>query len=76
MYIFCIHSSVKGHLGSFQLLTAFSTNGAHSVGGQHVEECKSIHSYLLVKTSIQVNQGPPLKIRYTETNRRESGEES
>jgi len=25
--------------------TAFSTNGAGSTGGQHVEECKSIHSY-------------------------------
>jgi len=24
---------------------AFSTNGAGSMEGQHVEECKSIHSY-------------------------------
>jgi hypothetical protein len=28
--------------------TAFLTNGAGSPGGQHVEKCKSIHSYLLV----------------------------
>jgi hypothetical protein len=27
--------------------TAFSTNGAGSTGGQHVEECKLIHSYSL-----------------------------
>jgi hypothetical protein len=27
--------------------TAFSTNGAGSTDSQHVEECKSIHSYLL-----------------------------
>jgi hypothetical protein len=26
--------------------TAFSTNGAGSTGGQHVEEYKSMHSYL------------------------------
>ena len=30
---------------------AFSTNGADSTGGQHVEECKLIHSYLLVQSS-------------------------
>jgi hypothetical protein len=28
-----------------------STNGAGSTGGQHVEECKLIHSYLLVQSS-------------------------
>jgi hypothetical protein len=28
----------------------FSTNGAESTGVQHVEECKSIHSYLLVQS--------------------------
>jgi hypothetical protein len=28
---------------------AFLTNGAGFTGGQHVEECKSIHSYLLVQ---------------------------
>jgi len=28
---------------------AFSVNGAGSTGGQHVEECKSIHSYDLYK---------------------------
>jgi len=31
--------------------TALSTNGAGSTGGQHVEEYKSIHSYLLVLSS-------------------------
>jgi hypothetical protein len=31
--------------------TAFSTNGAGSTGDQHVEECKLIHSYLLVQRS-------------------------
>ena len=31
--------------------TAFSTNGVGSTGCQHVEECKSIHSYLLVQSS-------------------------
>jgi hypothetical protein len=31
--------------------TAFSTNGAGSTGSQHVEECKLIHSYLLVQSS-------------------------
>jgi hypothetical protein len=27
----------------------FLTNGASSTGGHYVEECKSIHSYLLVQ---------------------------
>jgi hypothetical protein len=31
--------------------TDFSTNGAGSTGGQHLEEFKVIHSYLLVKSS-------------------------
>jgi hypothetical protein len=31
--------------------TSFSTNGAGSTGGQHVDECKLIHSYLLVQSS-------------------------
>jgi hypothetical protein len=30
---------------------AFTTNHAGSTGGQHVEECKSIHSFLLVQSS-------------------------
>ena len=56
--------------------TTFSTNGTSSTGSQHVEECKLIHSYHLVQgTQVQVDQGPPHKARYTETNRRESGEE-
>ena len=31
--------------------TAFSTNGADTTGSYHVEECKLIHSYLLVQNS-------------------------
>jgi hypothetical protein len=31
--------------------TAFSTNAAGSTGGQHVEECSLIKSYLLVQIS-------------------------
>ena len=31
--------------------TVFLTNGAGSTGSQHVEKCKSIHSYLLVQSS-------------------------
>jgi hypothetical protein len=31
--------------------TAFSTNGAGSAGGQHIQECKVIHSYFLVPSS-------------------------
>ena len=30
--------------------TAFSTNAAGSTGGQHVEKCKSIHSYFFVQS--------------------------
>ena len=55
--------------------TAFSTNGAGSTGSQHTEECKLIHSYLPVQNSIQVDQGPPHKTKYTESNRRKSGED-
>jgi hypothetical protein len=41
--------------------TAFSTNGAGSTGGHHVEECELIHSYLLVRSSSPKDQGPPHK---------------
>jgi len=50
---------------------AFSTNGAQSTEGWHVEECESIHSFY----PVQVDQVPPHKMRYTQTNRRKSGEE-
>ena len=33
---------------TIQWKKAFSANGAGSTGGQHVEECELIHSYLLV----------------------------
>jgi hypothetical protein len=55
--------------------TAFLTNTASSTGGYHVEECKSTHFISLYKVQIQFDQGPPYKTRYTETNRREIGEE-
>jgi hypothetical protein len=45
--------------------TAVSTNGVGSTGGYHVEECKLIHSHLLVQRGSQVDQGPPHKTRYT-----------
>jgi hypothetical protein len=35
--------------------TVFSTNGAGSTVGQHVEECKQIHSSLV----LQADQGSP-----------------
>jgi hypothetical protein len=54
--------------------TAFSTNGAGTTGGYHVEECKLIHSYLLVQNSSLRDQGTAHKTRDTETCRGESGE--
>ena len=55
--------------------TAFSTNGPGSIGS-YLDECKFIHSYLLYKAQVQVNQGPPHKTRYADTKRKVSGEES
>lgn len=43
--------------------TIFSTNIAGSAGGKHVVECKPVHSYLLVQTQVQVDQGQPHKTR-------------
>jgi hypothetical protein len=37
--------------------TAFSTNGAGTTGGYHVEEWELIHSYLLVQSSCQSGSG-------------------
>ena len=45
-----------------------------STEGQHVEECKILIS--LYKAQVQLDQGPPCKIRYIETNRKESGKVS
>ena len=59
---------------SSEKMTAFSTNGAGSTEGYHVEECKLIHSYLLYKAQAQVDQGPSHKTRDTETYKGESGE--
>jgi hypothetical protein len=52
--------------------TAFSTNIAWSTGGQHVEEYKLIHSYLLEQHSCPSGSRTSI---YTESNRRESGKE-
>jgi hypothetical protein len=64
----------KGAKTSQWKKTPFSTNGVGLTGGQHVEECKSIHPYLLAQTQVQVDQGLPHKTRDTETYRRESEE--
>jgi hypothetical protein len=67
-YIFCIHFSVEGHLGSFQLL-AIIRKAAMNID-EHVSILIS-----LCKTQVQVDQRPPHKTRYTETNRKESEKE-
>ena len=57
---------------------SFLTNGVGSTGGQHVEKCKSTHSYLPVKSKSPSctfsHKGLSHKTRYTETYRG-SGEE-
>jgi hypothetical protein len=55
--------------------TAFSTNGAGTTGSQHVKNANQSILILLCKAEVQMYQGPPRKTRYTETNRKESGEE-
>ena len=51
-------------------------NGAGSTGSQHIEECKNKSILIsLYKAQVKVDQGSPHKTRYTETNRKESGEE-
>jgi hypothetical protein len=40
---------------------------------------KNVNRYILIslyKAQVQVDQGPPYKTRYTESNRRENGENS
>ena len=56
--------------------TAFSINDAGSTKVRHVEECKLIILISLYKAQVQVNQGPPHKTMYAESNRSESGKES
>jgi hypothetical protein len=47
--------------------TAFSKNGAHSTGGEHVKECKLIHSYLLLQNSSPSgSRTAHLKLKLTE----------
>ena len=55
--------------------TAFSTNGAGTTGSQHVKNANQSILILLCKAEVQMYQGPPRKTRYTETSRREIGEE-
>ena len=43
--------------------------------GQHAEECKSIHYYLLVQSSNSSDQGPLHKTRHIETNRNDGEKE-
>ena len=43
--------------------TAFSIYGAGSTGSQHVQECKFIHPYLLVKSSIPIGSRTYLYIK-------------
>ena len=64
----------KGAIHPMEKKIAFSTNGAGSIGGRHAEECKLIHSYLVL-SSTKVDQGPPHKARHTETNRKETEED-
>jgi hypothetical protein len=54
--------------------TAFSTNGAGTTGGYHVEECQLIHSYFLVKSASLNGSRNSNKTRDNETYRGESGE--
>ena len=51
-------------------MAAFSTNGAGSIGGQHVEEYKINNSYLLVQNSSPSELSKTHKTRSTETNRK------
>jgi hypothetical protein len=50
----------KGAKPSNGKKTTFSTNGAGSTGHQHVEECTSIHSFLLVQSSSASGSRTPL----------------
>ena len=44
-------------------------------GSLNVEKFKLIHIFSLYKAQVPVDQGPPHKTRYAETNRKESGED-
>ena len=54
--------------------TTFSTNGAGTTGGYHVEKCELIHLYLLVLRPNLSGSRNPHKTRDSETYRGESGE--
>jgi hypothetical protein len=56
---------------------AFSTNGAGTTGGYHVEECKLIHSYLLVQiTTLSGSKNSTLNEKYRNLQRRKWGKAS
>jgi hypothetical protein len=55
-------------------VSAFSTNGAGLTGSYHVEECKLIHSYLLVQSSSLTGLRNSTRNRDTKTYRGESRE--
>ena len=59
---------------TIQWKEVLSTNVAGSTGCQHIEKCKLSHSYLLIKSSSPSGSGTLHKTKYTETNKRESGE--
>jgi len=52
---------------------AFSTNGAGSTGGQHVEECRSIHSYFPVQSLSPSGSRTFTSNQITQTNRKKVG---
>jgi hypothetical protein len=54
--------------------TSFSTNGADTTGGYHVEECELIHSYLLLLRPNLSGSRNSTKTRDSETYRGESAE--
>ena len=54
---------------------AFSINGAGLTGSQYIEKENRSIFVTLHKTQVQVDQGPPHKTRYTESNRRENEKE-
>ena len=55
---------------------ASSINGTGLTGSLHVVENENRFTFFtLYKAQVQVDQEPQHKIRYTESNRRESGKE-
>jgi len=55
-------------------MIAFSANGAGSTGGQHVEECRSVHAYQPAQSLSPSESRTFNQTRYIQTNRIKSGE--